>query len=184
MFPRNYGVSPQFLQPFSIDSADFPCRGPAFSSPRSFYGQNICSVVLVLVPKPKKWFQSLTNVVSITLPIKRSAINFIINQTSLLRKYLAGLQHWCPSFVNGSKIYFWPFFGNFIFANFCRKKLIFSINPLWNKLAQTPSPTTTLCDRDRCDQGYIYLVHSYPTNRQPSLYFSNTSYFHFFFLIG
>ena len=39
-----HGVSPQFLQPFSIDSADFPCRDPAISSPRSFYGQNICSV--------------------------------------------------------------------------------------------------------------------------------------------
>ena len=38
-----HGVSPQFLQPFSIDSADFPCRDPAISSPRSFYGQNICS---------------------------------------------------------------------------------------------------------------------------------------------
>jgi hypothetical protein len=38
------GFPPQFLQPFSIDSADFPCRDPAISSPRSFYGQNICSV--------------------------------------------------------------------------------------------------------------------------------------------
>ena len=38
-------VSPQFLQPFSIDSADFPCRDPAISSPCSFYGQNICSVL-------------------------------------------------------------------------------------------------------------------------------------------
>ena len=129
-----------------------------------------------------KWFQLLTNVVSITLPIKRSAINLIINQTSLLRKYLAGLQHWCPSFVNGSKIYFWPFFGNFIFANFCRKKLIFSINPLWNKLAQTPSPTTTLCDRDRCDQGYIYIWFT-PILQidSPACTFQIcTSYFHFF----
>ena len=25
--------TPQFLQPFSIDSADFPCRDPAISSP-------------------------------------------------------------------------------------------------------------------------------------------------------
>ena len=39
-------VSPQFLQPFSIDSADFPCRSPAISSPCSFYGQNICSVCM------------------------------------------------------------------------------------------------------------------------------------------
>jgi hypothetical protein len=39
-----HGVSPQCLQPFSIDSADFPCRDPTISSPRSFYGQNICSV--------------------------------------------------------------------------------------------------------------------------------------------
>jgi hypothetical protein len=39
-----HGVSLQFLQPISIDSADFPCRDPAISSPRSFYGQNICSV--------------------------------------------------------------------------------------------------------------------------------------------
>ena len=44
---NNYhGVSPQFLQPFSIDSADFPCRSPAISSPCSFYGQNICSVLI------------------------------------------------------------------------------------------------------------------------------------------
>ena len=34
----------QFLKPFSIDSADFPCRSPAISSHRSLYGQNICSV--------------------------------------------------------------------------------------------------------------------------------------------
>ena len=40
-----HGISLQFLQPFSIDSADFPCRDPAIFSPRSFYGQNICSVV-------------------------------------------------------------------------------------------------------------------------------------------
>ena len=39
----------QFLQPFSIDSADFPCRSPAISSPCSFYGQNICSVVQVVI---------------------------------------------------------------------------------------------------------------------------------------
>ena len=37
--------TPQFLQAFSIDSPDFPCRDPAISSPRSFYGQNICSVL-------------------------------------------------------------------------------------------------------------------------------------------
>ena len=43
-FPCNCGVSPQFLQPFSIDGADFPCRGPEISSLCSFYGQNICSV--------------------------------------------------------------------------------------------------------------------------------------------
>ena len=36
--------TPQFLQPFSIDSADFSCRDPTISSPCSFYGQNICSV--------------------------------------------------------------------------------------------------------------------------------------------
>ena len=38
-------ITTQFLQPFSIDSADFPCRSPAISSPRSLYGQNICSVI-------------------------------------------------------------------------------------------------------------------------------------------
>ena len=41
---NNHGVSPQFLQPFSVDGAHFPCRDPAISSPHSFYGQNICSV--------------------------------------------------------------------------------------------------------------------------------------------
>ena len=34
----------QFLQLFSIDSAVFPYKDPAISSPCSFYGQNICSV--------------------------------------------------------------------------------------------------------------------------------------------
>ena len=44
---RNYSyhrVSPQFLQPFSRDDADFPCRDPTISNPLSFYRQNICSV--------------------------------------------------------------------------------------------------------------------------------------------
>ena len=36
--------TPQFLQPFSIDSAAFPCRDPAISSTRSFHGVKICSV--------------------------------------------------------------------------------------------------------------------------------------------
>ena len=44
-----HGVSPQFLQPFTIDSTDFPCRDPAISSPRTFYGQNICIVVFLFV---------------------------------------------------------------------------------------------------------------------------------------
>ena len=46
---NNYhGVSPQFIQPFSIDSTDFSCRSPAISSPCSFYDQNICSVCMIL----------------------------------------------------------------------------------------------------------------------------------------
>ena len=32
----NCRENPQFLQPFSIDSADFPCRGLAISSPVVF----------------------------------------------------------------------------------------------------------------------------------------------------
>ena len=32
-------------KPFSIDSADFPCRDPAIPSPRGFHGVEICSVV-------------------------------------------------------------------------------------------------------------------------------------------
>ena len=40
-----YGVSPQFLQPFSIDSADFPCRDHTIPSPRSFHVVKICSVL-------------------------------------------------------------------------------------------------------------------------------------------
>ena len=39
-------VSLQFLQPFSIDSAGFPCRDPAIPSPCSFHGVKICSVAL------------------------------------------------------------------------------------------------------------------------------------------
>ena len=35
--------SPQFLKPFSINKADFPCRDPAIPSPRSFHGVKICS---------------------------------------------------------------------------------------------------------------------------------------------
>ena len=51
---NHHGVSLQFLQPFSIDSADFPCRSPAISSPCSFYGQNICSLgVFNLAPSSK-----------------------------------------------------------------------------------------------------------------------------------
>ena len=46
---KHHRVSPQFLQPFSIDRADFPCRDPAISSPRSFYGQNICGAFLFFV---------------------------------------------------------------------------------------------------------------------------------------
>ena len=46
---KNYGETLQFLQPFSIDSADFPCRSPAISSPCSLYGQNIYSVQLTYV---------------------------------------------------------------------------------------------------------------------------------------
>ena len=32
------------IQPFSIDSAGFPCRDPAIPSPHSFHGVKICSV--------------------------------------------------------------------------------------------------------------------------------------------
>ena len=39
------GVSLWFLLPFSIDSAGFPCRDPVVSSPRSFHGVKICSVL-------------------------------------------------------------------------------------------------------------------------------------------
>ena len=38
-----HGVSPQFLQPFSIDSAGFPCRDPVIPSARIFYWVKICS---------------------------------------------------------------------------------------------------------------------------------------------
>ena len=34
------------VQPFSIDSADFPCRSPAIFSPPRLYGQNIFSADL------------------------------------------------------------------------------------------------------------------------------------------
>ena len=42
---NHHRVSSQLLQPFSIHSADFPCRDPAIPSPRTFYGQNICSQI-------------------------------------------------------------------------------------------------------------------------------------------
>ena len=45
--PRDNYRSPQFLQPFSIDSADSPCRDPAIPSPHSFHGAKICSAVLL-----------------------------------------------------------------------------------------------------------------------------------------
>ena len=38
-----HGVSPQFLQPFSIDSAGFPCRDPVIPTPGIFHGVKICS---------------------------------------------------------------------------------------------------------------------------------------------
>ena len=37
---KYYGVSSQFLQPFSID---YPCGDPAIPSPRSFHGVKICN---------------------------------------------------------------------------------------------------------------------------------------------
>ena len=42
-------VSPQFLQPFSIDSADFSYRDPTIPSPCSFHGVKICSVLLDII---------------------------------------------------------------------------------------------------------------------------------------
>ena len=39
-------VSLWFLQPFSIDSAGFPCRDPIIPSPHSFHGVKICSVLI------------------------------------------------------------------------------------------------------------------------------------------
>ena len=44
-FCNYYEVSPQFLQPFYIDNADFPCRDPTIPSPCSFHGVEICSVL-------------------------------------------------------------------------------------------------------------------------------------------
>ena len=36
-----HGVFPQYLQPFSIDSADFPCKDPTIYSPPKFsWGKN------------------------------------------------------------------------------------------------------------------------------------------------
>ena len=50
-----HGAFLQFLQPFSIDSADFPCRDPAIPSPCSFNGVNICSVLWPLVKSDQNW---------------------------------------------------------------------------------------------------------------------------------
>ena len=43
-----HGVSPQFLQPFFIDSAVFPCSGPAIPSARTFHGVKILSAIIIL----------------------------------------------------------------------------------------------------------------------------------------
>ena len=43
-FCNYYEGSSQFLQPFSIYSADFPCRDTTIPSPRSFHVVKICSV--------------------------------------------------------------------------------------------------------------------------------------------
>ena len=43
---NTHRVSLWFLQPFSTDSAGFPCRDPAIPSPCSFHGVKICSVFL------------------------------------------------------------------------------------------------------------------------------------------
>ena len=40
------GVPPQSAQPFPIDSAGFSCTDPDVSSPHSFHGVKICSVLL------------------------------------------------------------------------------------------------------------------------------------------
>ena len=60
---KNCGETLQFLQSFFIDSADFPCRSPAISSPCSLYGQNICSALLYRLLKLPVFFLILYTVV-------------------------------------------------------------------------------------------------------------------------
>ena len=50
-----HGVSPQFLQPFSVDSADFPCRDPTIPSPCSFHGVKIWSVEFKIIMPCWSW---------------------------------------------------------------------------------------------------------------------------------
>ena len=53
------GFVPNYYSLFSIDSADFPCRDPAISSPRSFHGVKICNVHCEIFLKMIYWdFQS------------------------------------------------------------------------------------------------------------------------------
>ena len=58
-----HGVSPQFLQPFSMDRAGFPCRDPEIPSPHTFHGIKICSVcknVVFLLSCPTfKWCKKI-----------------------------------------------------------------------------------------------------------------------------
>ena len=80
-----HGVSPQFLQPFSIDSADFPYRDPAIPSPRSFHGVKICSVVICPIVE----FTSNSKVVHIPLSLaKKNPMVRIKTNLCLSKNYI------------------------------------------------------------------------------------------------
>ena len=86
-FPCNCGVSLQFLQPFSIDSADFPCKDPTISSHQSFYGQNICSVLqirtnvyVLLLQQLRQWSQKHLSILKVFKPLTWG-ISFQLNIT-------------------------------------------------------------------------------------------------------
>ena len=54
-----HGISLQFIQPFSIDNADFPCRDPTIPSPRSFHRVKIFSVPILYEKGPLEFLDEI-----------------------------------------------------------------------------------------------------------------------------
>ena len=76
--PYNYQWGcPQFLQPSSKDSADFPSRDPKISSPRSFYGQKFAVYIWICT-----WFHWVSkNLEGLsTIYVSAASMAYLVNR--------------------------------------------------------------------------------------------------------